>query len=106
MTVPTHMTFFSRFENDILSGKKTITIRDESEKNYQVGSRVTVATFEDGREFCQLDVLAVEPIHWDDLNVWHAEQENMTLSELKSVISEIYPNETQFYVVSYQLVSE
>jgi len=26
------MTFFERFEADILSGKKTITIRDEAEK--------------------------------------------------------------------------
>ena len=49
MTQPTIMTFFERFETDILSGKKTITIRDESENNYVPGSTVTVSTLEGGR---------------------------------------------------------
>ncbi len=48
MTAPTTMTFFRRFEADILSGKKTITIRDESERDYQPGSVVEVSTLEEG----------------------------------------------------------
>jgi uncharacterized protein YqfB (UPF0267 family) len=40
------MTFFERFEADILSGKKTITIRDESKKDYALNSIVQVSTFE------------------------------------------------------------
>lgn len=39
-TAPTEMTFFERFESDILSGKKVITIRDESEKDYVIGTEV------------------------------------------------------------------
>lgn len=101
---PTVMTFFERFEADILSGKKTITIRDESECDYVPGSRVDVSTFEDGRGFCQLDIISVEPILFDDLSFFHAEQENMTLAELKAVIQEIYPGIEQLYVVSYKLV--
>jgi len=104
MTQPTTMTFFERFETDILSGKKTITIRDEAEKYYVPGSTVIVSTFEDGREFCQLTILAVEPILFTELSDFHAEQENMTLTVLKAVIQDIYPGIEQLYVVSYQLV--
>ena len=50
------ITFFERFEADILSGKKTITIRDESEKNYSVDSIVQVSTYEDDRWFCALKI--------------------------------------------------
>lgn len=104
MTQPTTMTFFERFETDILSGKKTITIRDDAEKYYVPGSTVMVSTFEDGREFCQLTILAVEPILFTELSDFHAEQENMTLVVLKQVIQDIYPGIEQLYVVSYQLV--
>jgi len=106
MTQPTTMTFFERFETDILSGKKTITIRDEAEKHYVPGTTVTVSTFEDGREFCQLSILAVEPILFSELSDFHAEQENMTLTVLKDVIQDIYPGIEQLYVVSYKLVGQ
>jgi len=104
MTQPTTMTFFERFETDILSGKKTITIRDESENNYVPGSTVAVSTLEGGREFCQLSILSVEPILFSELSDFHAEQENMTLAVLKGVIQDIYPGIEQLYVVSYKLV--
>lgn len=101
--VPTEMTFFERFEADILSGKKTITIRDESERFYQPGSVVRVSTFEDGREFCHLRIDSVEPILFSELNEFHAQQENMTLPQLKAVIQEIYPGIEQLFVVCYSL---
>ena len=103
MTAPTTMTFFERFEADILSGKKTITIRDESEKNYVPGTVVRVSTFEDGREFCQLEIQSVEPVLFAELTQFHAEQENMTLPGLKGVIQGIYPGIQQLYVISYKL---
>lgn len=101
----TEMTFFERFERDILSGKKTITIRDEAEKNFQPGSVVPVSTLEQGRGFCRLRIESVVPIQFDDLTHSHAEQENMTLPELKSVIQEIYPGIQQLYVITFQLES-
>jgi len=104
MQYATQMTFFERFETDILSGKKVITIRDESEKNYQPGGVVDVATFEDGRQFCRLKIQSVEPIMFSNLTEFHAEQENMTLPELKQVIHEIYPGVEQLYVINYELV--
>ncbi|MGF1776936.1 N(4)-acetylcytidine aminohydrolase [Vibrio nomapromontoriensis] len=97
------MTFFERFETDILAGTKTITIRDASEKDYEIGAVVPVSTFEDGRLFCHLKVLSVEAIDFDDINDLHAEQENMTLPQLKSVIAEIYPGETQLFVIQFAL---
>ncbi|QUX89948.1 ASCH domain-containing protein [Marinomonas sp. A3A] len=101
---PNIMTFFERFEADILSGKKTITLRDEAEKHYVPGSVVTVSTFEDGREFCRLKILSVEPVLFDALTDYHAEQENMTLDELREVIQVIYPGIQHLYLISYQLV--
>lgn len=104
MTAPTTMTFFSRFEPDILNGKKVITIRDASEKDYQPGSVVEVSTLEEGRWFCRLRILSVEPVSFSALTSYHAEQENMTLDELKQVISDIYPGVEELYVVHYQQV--
>lgn len=98
------ISFFERFEADILSGKKTITIRDESEKGYSANSIVQVVTFEQGRWFCELKILSVMPIQYDDLSEFHAQQENMTLPELKAIIREIYPNATSLYVISYELI--
>ncbi|MEZ8826497.1 N(4)-acetylcytidine aminohydrolase [Vibrio amylolyticus] len=104
MSYPTQMSFFERFEDDILSGRKTITIRDESERNYAVGSVVDVITLEKGKWFCKLKIDSVEPILFSQLNDFHAEQENMTLEVLKGVIQDIYPGIEQLYVISYRLV--
>ncbi|GAB6263701.1 N(4)-acetylcytidine aminohydrolase [Photobacterium sp. 53610] len=104
MIATTTMTFFARFEADILSGRKTITIRDVSESHYVPGSVVQVSTLEEGRDFCRLEILSVEPILFQDLSEFHARQENMTLAELKTVIREIYPDDDQLYVITYRLV--
>ena len=98
------MTFFERFEADILSSKKTITIRDAAEKDYTPGTIVQVSTYEQDRWFCTLKILSVEAITVEQLSTFHATQENMTLPELKQVIQEIYPNIQALYVISYQLV--
>lgn len=101
---PTQITFFQRFEADILAGKKTITIRDESEKHFKPNTQVKVATFESNRWFCDVVITSVEPIYFDDLSHQHAKQENMTLDELKQVITEIYPNPNELYLISFQLL--
>lgn len=100
----TKITFFQRFEADILSGKKTITIRDESEKDYSVNSIVQVSTYESNRWFCALKIKSVEAITFSELSDFHARQENMTLAELKEVIQNIYPDIVRLYVISYELV--
>ena len=98
------MTFFERFEADILSGKKTITIRDESEKDYLANSIVQVSTYENDRWFCALKINNVVAITFNQLTDFHAKQENMTLTELQAVIRKIYPNIENLYVISYELV--
>lgn len=97
------MTFFARFVPDILAQKKVITIRDASEKDYQAGSVVDVFTLEEGQWFCRLEIVSVEPIRFQSLSDYHAQQENMSLEELKSVIASIYPDEDELYVIRYQL---
>lgn len=104
MTIPTEMTFFARFEADILAKKKVITIRDESESHYQAGSIVDVSSLEEGKWFCRLKIDAVEPILFSELSEFHAAQENMSLETLKQVIQDIYPGIEQLYVIHYQLV--
>ena len=98
------MTFFERFEKDILSSKKTITIRDAEEKDYAINSIVQVSTFETKRWFCTLKIKAVLPILFKELSDFHAKQENMTLEELRDIIQEIYPCVSRLYVLSYELV--
>ncbi|MFT5924189.1 MAG: hypothetical protein ACI9LE_001186 [Paraglaciecola sp.] len=99
------ITFFERFEADILHGKKTITIRDESEKYYAINSIVQVSTFENNRWFCTLKIKDVVAIDFNQLSDFHAKQENMTLPELQTVIQKIYPNVKSLYVISYEVVN-
>lgn len=98
------ITFFSRFEADILSGKKTITIRNKSESYFQPNQELAVFTNETDRFFANIKVLSVTPIVFDELNEQHAKQENMSLAELKQVIREIYPNDNAFFVIEFTLI--
>ena len=97
------ITFYQRFEADILAGRKTITIRDKSESHFKVGDILRVGRFEDNQYFCTIEVLSVLPIMLDNLTEQHAAQENMSLSELKEVIREIYPSEERFYVIRFKI---
>jgi hypothetical protein len=97
------ITFYQRFEADILSGKKTITIRGASEKNYIPGKVVQASTHKDGRKFARLEIVSVDAIEFKQLNKAHAKQENMSLAELQAVIQEIYPNTQELYTISFRV---
>ena len=97
------ITFYQRFETDILAERKTITIRDQSESHFKAGDILRVGRFEDNQYFCTIEVLSVLPIMLDNLTEQHAAQENMSLSELKEVIREIYPSEERFYVIRFKI---
>ncbi|HDR1039935.1 TPA: ASCH domain-containing protein [Pasteurella multocida] len=98
------ITFFTRFEADILAGRKTITIRDKSESSFQPNQILAVYTNETDRFFANIKVLSVTPIHFEALSEEHAQQENMMLPELRQVIKEIYPQEDCFWVIAFELV--
>ncbi|MGN7849077.1 N(4)-acetylcytidine aminohydrolase [Serratia sp. 22278] len=95
------ITFFSRFEQDILAGRKTITIRDASESYFEPGEVLRVSRNEDGVFFCFIEVLSVTPVRLDALTERHAQQENMSLGELKQVIKEIYPGLDALFVIEF-----
>ena len=96
-----NITFYQRFEADILAGRKTITIRDKSESHFKAGDILRVGRFEDNQYCCTIEVLNVSPITLDKLTEQHAVQENMGLDELKEVIQDIYPIEELFYVIRF-----
>ncbi len=98
-------TFFSRFVADILAGRKTITIRDESEANWQPGQRLALFTNPEHQPFGTIEVLSVKAVAFDELNDEHARQENMTLHELKQVIHDIYPALPPLYVIEFKLLA-
>ena len=97
------ITFYQRFEADILAGCKTITIRDKSESHFKAGDILRVGRFEDNQYFCTIEVLSVSPITLDELTEHHAKQENMGLEALKEVIWEIYPKERDFFVLKFKI---
>jgi len=99
---PNDITFFQRFQEDILAGRKTITIRDESESHFKTGDVLRVGRYEDDGYFCTIDVTGTSTVTLDTLTEKHAEQENMSLAELKQVIAEIYPGQRQFYVIDFK----
>lgn len=73
------ITFFQRFQNDILAGRKTITIRDAAESHFKVGDVLRVGRYEDDGYFCTIAVTATSTVTLDTLTEQHAQQENMTL---------------------------
>ncbi|MCP9760126.1 ASCH domain-containing protein [Aquitalea sp. S1-19] len=99
-------TFFSRFIPDILAGRKTITIRDDSESWPKPGELLEVHTFEDDRWFCQLRVLEISPLALADFNEEHAQQENMSLPELRQVIADIYPGQDAFWPIRFEVTAQ
>ncbi|EGA64274.1 N(4)-acetylcytidine aminohydrolase [Vibrio brasiliensis] len=104
MSAPTKITFFEFLTPSIVAGKKTITIRDESESHYVPGTEVEVFTLETDEKVCNIKILSVKPLHFDDINEFHAEQEYMELPKLKTLIREIYPDTDTLFEISYQLV--
>ena len=100
---PNDITFYQRFEADILAGRKTITIRDKSGSHFKAGDILRVGRFEDNQYFCTIEVLSVSPITFDELTAQHAKQENMGLDELKEVIRGIYPSENIFYTILFEV---
>ncbi len=101
--MPNDITFYQRFKSDILTGLKVITIRDKSESHYKSGDILRVGTFEDNEYFCKIKVIGVTPITLEQLTQKHANQENMSLDELKKVISTIYPNEESLFLIHFEL---
>ena len=101
---PNDITFYQRFEADILAGHKTITIRDKSESHFKAGDILRVGRFEDNQYSCTIEVLSVSPITLDELTEQHAKQENMGLDELKEVIRGIYPNRVIFYLIKFRML--
>lgn len=97
------MTFFQSLRPLIESGLKTVTIRDESESHYVPGSIVSVHTLETDEHYCHIRIRSVEVIRFDDIDERVARQEGLPLSELKSLIRRIYPNEERFYLIAFEL---
>lgn len=98
---PNDITFFQRFQDDILAGRKTITIRDAAESHFKTGDVLRVGRYEDDGYFCTIRVVATSTVTLDTLSELHAQQENMT-AQLREVIAEIYPEEKQFYVIEFE----
>lgn len=99
------ITFFRRFQDDIISGRKTITLRDASESHFVAGQYLRTGCYEDDTYFCTIKVISVKAVKLNELNENHARQENMTLIELKQVINEIYPGEESLWEIAFRVVS-
>ncbi|VTN11600.1 ASCH domain [Raoultella terrigena] len=63
-----------------------------------------VGRYEDDGYFCTISVVATSTVTLATLSERHAQQENMTLAQLRQVITEIYPDEEQFYVIEFKLL--
>lgn len=102
----TKITFFERFEHDILSGAKTITLRDNTESHVAAGQILPVSTLETDRWFCDIQIIEVTPIKLAELTDVHAVQENMTLPQLRHVIAEIYPGLEQLFLIRFTVLPQ
>lgn len=105
-SAPDTITFFERLLPLVVSGEKVITIRDKSESHYVPGTNVKVYALETGKYYTDIKILSVEPIFYDDISEYHAQQEAMSLETLKKLIKEIYPTEQSLFVITYQLLND
>ena len=103
MKTPTNITFFESLIPLITSGKKTITIRDKSESYYSPNSEVEVFTLETDKKVCDIKIISVESLHFDEINQYHAEQEHFPLAKLKKLIRDIYPNDDELFMIRFEL---
>lgn len=85
------LSFFKRLEKQLLSGKKTATIRSVQEGDYQVGQSVDACRHEDGGFICRLTIRAIEPVSLDSLTRVHAQAENLPfVFLLKRILRRLY----------------
>ncbi|SPW58678.1 putative cytoplasmic protein [Escherichia coli] len=94
--------FFNVSRMTFWLGVKPSPSATESESHFKTGDVLRVGRFEDDGYFCTIEVTATSTVTLDTLTEKHAEQENMTLTELKKVIADIYPDQTQFYVIEFK----
>ena len=104
MKAPTKITFFESLTPLIAAGKKTITIRDKSESNYEPNSQVEVFTLETGKKVCDVKIVSVDALRFDDINQDHARQEYLPLPKLKQLIRDIYPDDDNLNVITFELI--
>ncbi|TNC54806.1 N(4)-acetylcytidine aminohydrolase, partial [Klebsiella quasipneumoniae] len=95
------ITFFQRFQDDILAGRKTITIREAAESHFTPGDVQRVGRYEDDGYFCTLAGTATSTVTRETLSEQQAQQENMPLGQRRLVLSDISPGERQFYVIDF-----
>ena len=98
------LSFYQRFVKDIITGKKNITIRDAKAKDYRVGQTVQAITDHDNKIFAELQIHSIKTLLFNDINDNHAEQENLSLLELRKTIQEIYPDVVELFVIDFRLV--
>ena len=63
------------------------------------------ALVEKDEKVCEIKILAVEPLDFNDINEFHAEQEAIELPKLKQLIREIYPSTDDLFLITYELVN-
>ncbi|WP_341538257.1 N(4)-acetylcytidine aminohydrolase [Parashewanella curva] len=103
MSHPTTITFFEFLMPLVKSGAKTITIRDESESHYIPNSVVEVYILETNVKVCDIRILSVEPLQFDEINEFHANQESLPLDELRTLIKKVYPNTNGLFMITFEL---
>ncbi|PXK99509.1 ASCH domain-containing protein [Klebsiella variicola] len=98
MTLP----FFSVFRRTSLPGAKRLL---SAMRRNRILNRVTscaLGAMKMTAIFCTIAVTATSTVTLDTLTEQHAQQENMTLEQLRQVIREIYPAEDRFYVIEFK----
>ncbi len=104
MPTPATLSFYQRFEADIVAGLKTITLRDDTCRDLVTGDRLLVTSVPSGRVFGVIEVRATSLVAVTQLDESHARQENMTLAELRAVLQDIYPGLTTLHAVTFVFV--
>ena len=83
---PNDITFFQRFQDDILAGRKTITLRDAAESHFKAGDVLRVGRYEDDGYFCTIRVVATSTVTLDTLSELHAQPSHCSLRQKRKTV--------------------
>ena len=98
------MTFLPKLAGQIISAKKTATIRDISESHFFSCLVLDARVHGTEQYICQIEIIDIKPIQYHELNRSHAKAENLPfVFILKWLIRRIYPGEQQLFYIQFKV---
>ncbi|WP_127560344.1 ASCH domain-containing protein [Saccharospirillum alexandrii] len=101
------MMFSRKLKSQILSGKKTGTVRNKADSDYHSGQELDALLDEDGSKICRIRIISIEPVQYSELKRQHAKAEYLPfVFMLKWIVRRIYPGENELFFIRFKVLAD